>query len=90
LARLRDTGHHIVHLSYDQLDAFAGNMLELRNNNGDRVLAMSTQAWGSLDAAQRETLLANAKIVSSPIDNIESSAGGSVRCMLAEVHLPQT
>ena len=90
LARLRDTGHHIVHLSYDQLDAFAGNMLELRNNNGDRVVAMSTQAWDSLDAAQREALLENGKIVCSPIDNIESSAGGSVRCMLAEVHLPHS
>jgi hypothetical protein len=90
LARLRETGHDIVHLSYDQLDAFAGNMLELRNDDGDRVLAMSTQAWDSLHAAQRETLQANARIVSSPIDSIESSAGGSVRCMLAEIHLPQS
>jgi len=90
LAKLRDTGHDIVHLSHDQLDAFAGNMLELRNTDGDRVLAMSTRAWESLDASQRATLQANARIVSSPIDTIESSAGGSVRCMLAEVHLPHT
>jgi len=90
LARLRDTGHDIVHLSYDQLDAFAGNMLELRNTDGNRVLAMSTQAWESLDASQQATLQANARIVSSPIDTIERSAGGSVRCMLAEVHLPHT
>jgi hypothetical protein len=90
LARLRETGHDIVHLSYDQLDAFAGNMLELRNDGGDRVIAMSTQAWDSLDAGQREVLMANGKIVSSPIDNIESSAGGSVRCMLAEIHLPHS
>jgi len=90
LARLRDTGHDIVHLSYDQLDAFAGNMLELRSTDGNRVLAMSTQAWESLDASQRATLQANARIVSSPIDTIESSAGGSVRCMLAEVHLPHS
>ncbi|NCF73266.1 MAG: amidinotransferase [Gammaproteobacteria bacterium] len=90
LARLRDTGHDIVHLSYDQLDAFAGNMLELRNTEGDRVLAMSTRAWESLDAGQRSTLQANARIVRSPIDNIENSAGGSVRCMLAEVHLPHS
>jgi len=34
------------------------------------------------------TLQANGKILSVPIDNIESSAGGSVRCMLAEIHLP--
>ena len=90
LARLGETGHDIVHLSYDQIDAFAGNMLELRNDGGDRVIAMSTQAWDSLDAGQREMLMANGKIVSSPIDNIESSAGGSVRCMLAEIHLPHS
>jgi len=88
LARLRETGHSIVHLNYDQLDAFAGNMLELRNSDGDRVLAMSTQAWDSLDAAQRASLQESARIVCSSIDTIESSAGGSVRCMLAEVHLP--
>ena len=90
VARLRNTGHEVVHLSYDQLDAFAGNMLELRNVDKERVLAMSSQAWGSLDVTQRETLRANGIVVSSPIDNIESSAGGSVRCMLAEIHLPQS
>lgn len=90
VARLRNTGHEVVHLSYDQLDAFAGNMLELRNVDKERVLAMSSQAWDSLDVTQRETLRANGIVVSSPIDNIESSAGGSVRCMLAEIHLPQS
>ena len=88
LERLRDTGHDIVSLSYAQLDAFAGNMLELRNDVGERVIAMSQQAWQSLDPGQRATLEANGRIVTVPIDNIESSAGGSVRCMLAEVHLP--
>ena len=89
LAQLKVTGHRIVDLSYDQLDAFAGNMLELRREDGVRVVAMSTQAWNSLNQEQRETLQANGKVVHSPIDNIESSAGGSVRCMLAEVHLPR-
>ncbi len=88
LARLRDTGHEVVSLSYDQLDAFAGNMLELRNKDGERVVAMSTQAWESLNSNQRATLRSNGNIVHSPIENIERSAGGSVRCMLAEVHLP--
>ena len=90
MARLKETGPELVELSYDQLDAFAGNMLELRNSDGDRVLAMSAQAWNSLDDTQRGILEANARIVAAPIDNIESSAGGSVRCMLAEVHLPKT
>ncbi len=88
LARLRETGHEIVHLSYAQLDAFAGNMLELRNGNGERVLAMSRQARDSLTSEQHKVLGANARIVCAAIDTIESSAGGSVRCMLAEVHLP--
>ncbi len=89
LERLRSTGHDIVLLSYDQLNAFAGNMLELRTADGSRVLAMSQQAYSSLDEAQRQRLEANARIVRAPIDLIEGSAGGSVRCMLAEVHLPR-
>ncbi|MFW2405942.1 MAG: citrulline utilization hydrolase CtlX [Gammaproteobacteria bacterium] len=88
LTRLRETGHDIVSLSYAQLDAFAGNMLELRNREGERVIAMSQQAFASLNEEQRAKLAANGRIVSAAIDNIESSAGGSVRCMLAEVHLP--
>lgn len=88
MARLRDTGHDVVRLTYDQLDAFAGNMLELRDSQGERILAMSDQAWRSLSAEQREVFQANGRIVTSPIDNIESSSGGSVRCMLAEIHLP--
>lgn len=88
LARLHETGHEIIHLSYAQLHAFAGNMLELRNDDGDRVVAMSEQAWNSLDDRQRELLAENGRIVYSPIKTIETSAGGSVRCMLAEIHLP--
>jgi len=88
MTRLQETGHDVVSLRYDQLDAFAGNMLELRSKDGDRVLAMSSRAWDSLDTEQQKVLQTNAKIVSSPVDNIESSAGGSVRCMLAEIHLP--
>ena len=88
LTRLTETGHEIIDLSFDQLDAFAGNMLELRNKDGDRVVALSSRAWKSLTKQQRETLQANGKIVHSPVDNIENSAGGSVRCMLAEIHLP--
>ena len=88
LARLRDTGHDVISLTYAQLHAFAGNMLELRNAEGERVLAMSQQAYDSLDDAQRAALQENGRIVSAVIDNIEASAGGSVRCMLAEVHLP--
>jgi len=88
LGRLRDSGHEVIRLSYAQLEAFAGNMLELRNSNGERVVAMSQTAFDALDDEQVEKLEANGRIVCTPIDTIEQSAGGSVRCMLAEVHLP--
>ncbi len=89
LTRLRETGHKIINLTYAQLEAFAGNMLELRNSDGKRVIAMSQQAYDSLDEEQLQLLETNGRVVTAPIENIESSAGGSVRCMLAEVHLPK-
>ena len=87
LKSLEESGHEIVVIDYDQMDAFAGNMLELRSASGERVIAMSEQARRSLDPAQMEVIATNGRIISAPIDRIESSAGGSVRCMLAEIHL---
>ena len=63
-------------------------MLELRNRDGERVVAMSKQAYESLDESQMTLLEANGRIVAVDISTIEASAGGSVRCMLAELHLP--
>lgn len=89
LQRLNETGHDVISLSYEQLDSFAGNMLELRGRDGGRVVAMSQRAYDSLDDDQLHRLRANGVVVSTPITIIEDSAGGSVRCMLAEVHLPR-
>ena len=88
LRRLEETGHEVMLLTYDQLEAFAGNMLELRTTGGERALAMSQRAYGSLTDAQRRRLEENGKLIVAGIDAIEDSAGGSVRCMLAEVHWP--
>jgi len=88
LQRLRASGRNIVSLSYDQLDAFAGNMLELRKEDGGRLIAMSQQSYDSLSRDQLAALQDNGEVLAVPIDTIEASAGGSVRCMLAEVHLP--
>lgn len=86
---LRDTGHEVISLRRDQMEAFAGNMLELRTESGERLIAMSEQARTSLTDDQLAVIEANASIISAPIDRIESSSGGSVRCMLAEIHLPK-
>lgn len=89
LQRLSDSSHDVLSLSYDQLDAFAGNMLELRSTGGTRVIAMSQQAYDSLSDEQIQRLRRNGDVLTATIDNIEGSAGGSVRCMLAEIHLPR-
>jgi hypothetical protein len=85
---LAKSGREIIVLSMAQLQAFAGNMLELRASSGKRVVAMSEVARRSLTERQLELLQANGELVSAPIGGIETSAGGSVRCMLAEIHLP--
>ena len=85
---LAATGHEVLTLTFDQMDSFAGNMLELRSSSGERIIAMSEQARESLTESQLEAISAYAQIISAPIENIESTAGGSVRCMLAEIHLP--
>ena len=88
--RLRETGHEIVLISLAQMESFAGNMLEIASHQGGTVLALSTRAARSLTGAQRAALSKHARLVSSPIDTIEDSAGGSVRCMLAEIFLPHS
>jgi hypothetical protein len=89
LERLESTGHELVSLDFDQLESFAGNMLELRAADGVPVMAMSQRAWDSLSAEQQAKMGANGRVVTAAIDDIEDSAGGSVRCMLAEIHLPR-
>lgn len=88
LDSLKSTGHEIVQIDFTQMEQFAGNMLQLRAADGTTVIAMSEQARRSLTPRQVEQITAHSQIVSAPIDGIEASAGGSVRCMLAEIHLP--
>lgn len=87
--RLEETGHEVVPIRFEQMCSFAGNMLELASVDGERLLAMSARALDALDAAQRATLAARCRLVAVPIAAIEDGGGGSVRCMLAEIHLPR-
>lgn len=90
LGMLSTGGRAVLELSFEQMNQFAGNMLELRTESGGAVVAMSQAAHASLTAEQR-VLIENAAgpIISSPIPTIERLGGGSVRCMIAEVHLPR-
>jgi hypothetical protein len=88
---VRDTlgagGREIVEISPAQMQAFAGNLLELAPA-GSKVIALSTTAWHSLDAQQRRALERHGNVLLADIPVIERFGGGGVRCMLAEVHLP--
>jgi hypothetical protein len=85
--RLRVTGHEVIDLSMEQMLKFGGNLLELAPAAGP-VIALSTTAWNSFDAAQRRTLERHGSVVAADIPVIERLGGGGVRCMLAEIHLP--
>jgi hypothetical protein len=90
LERLRVTGRALLELSYAQMHAFAGNLLEVRSDTGALVAALSQQALDSLSAQQRAFLMERVdQLIAVPIPTIETLGGGSVRCMLAEVHLPK-
>jgi len=84
---LEDAGHETIALTHAQMNAFAGNMLELQGRAG-KVIALSASALGALTADQRRQLEKYGQIVASAIPTIEHCGGGSVRCMLAEIHLP--
>ena len=81
---LQSTGKEIVNISFDQMRQFAGNMLELRNSEGKKILVMSATAKHSLTSEQLSTLEQDALIVAPDIHTIETAGGGSARCMIAE------
>ena len=89
LDALEASGRTVVRITADQVNGFAGNVLEIRNGRGERLIAMSSAAHAAFTAEQREVLSAFATLVHAPIPTIERLGGGSVRCMLAEVFLPQ-
>lgn len=88
LQHLSTDGKEIIHISEDQMYAFAGNMLQVETQKGKTALVMSTSAFESLDADQVSRLEAYGPIIHSPLSTIETCGGGSARCMMAEVFLP--
>ena len=84
---LRTTNHKIVPISYEQVCAFAGNMLQLRNKKGEQFLVMSKTAYDSLTKKQRSQLEEYNELLPVAIPTIETIGGGSARCMMAEIFL---
>jgi hypothetical protein len=86
--RFADTKKAIVEISLAQMNAFAGNMLQVRNEQGETILVMSEQAYNALTPEQVATLQKHTRLLHSPLYTIEKYGGGSARCMMAEVFLP--
>ena len=82
---LTGSGKEIIGISLQQMNAFAGNMLQVRNSEGELLLVMSSQAFGSLNKTQVSKLEKFSRIIHTPLDTIESCGGGSARCMMAEI-----
>lgn len=78
------SGKELVEISPAQLKRFAGNMLQLVNADGEKILVMSDQAYSSLGQKQLEKLRGFNRIIHSSLETIETNGGGSARCMMAE------
>lgn len=85
---LKATGKEIIEITQEQVLAFAGNMLQVKNNSEERILVMSASANGCLRPDQLTVLEKHTQILSCEIPTIEKYGGGSARCMMAEVFLP--
>ena len=86
---IRNSGKELINISEKQVENFAGNMLELENNDGESVLVMSKSAEDSLTEHQKKLIFKYSKIISCDINTIEMCGGGSARCMMAEIFLPK-
>lgn len=85
IKRLTLTNKDIIDISLQQLNSFAGNMLQVSNAGNELLLVMSTQAYRSLARDQINRLEKYNRIIHSPLDTIEAAGGGSARCMMAEI-----
>lgn len=82
---LESTGKTIVEITFDQMNHFAGNMLELHNKDGEPCLIMSLTAYESLTEEQISFLESKMTLITPDLDCIEQNGGGSARCMIAEI-----
>ena len=86
---LKGDDKEVIYLTEDQVNNFAGNMLEVKGANDRRYLVMSSAAYKSLTKKQIAQLEEHVTILSSNLDTIEACGGGSTRCMMAEIFLPK-
>jgi hypothetical protein len=89
LRNLMDTNHKVIAISYEQMRAFAGNILEVQNRYGESIVVMSNTAFNSLLPGQLNAITQFSEVLPVAIPTIERVGGGGVRCMIAGIHLPE-
>lgn len=85
LDKLQRTNKKIIQISETQMQKFAGNLLQLQNTKGEKIIVLSQTALNSLYSYQIDELKCFGEIVPIPVPTIEKYGGGSVRCMIAEI-----
>jgi hypothetical protein len=86
---IKNSGKEVIEISEEQMQQFAGNMLQVQNKDGEKFLVMSETAYKSLSENQVSAIEKYCEIIYSDLNTIEVNGGGSARCMLAEVFLPK-
>jgi len=89
LKHLKEDRKEVFIISEDQVNNFAGNMLQVIGKNNERYIVMSKSAYESLTKQQINQLKKHGTLVNSSLDTIEACGGGSARCMMADVFLPK-
>lgn len=89
MTKLEELRLEIVDISYSQLKSFCGNILNVKNNNGDSLIVLSASAMWNFEDRQVEVLQKYGRLVEVNINTIETVGGGSARCMMAEIFLPK-
>lgn len=86
---IQSSHKEIIAITEEQIQNFAGNMLQVRNAEGKTFLVMSKAAYDALTPEQIASIEQYSEIIYSDLTTIETNGGGSARCMLAEVFLPR-
>lgn len=86
---IKSTEKELIEITEEQMQQFAGNMLQVHNSEGKTFLVMSETAYNSLTKEQISNIEKYSEIIYSDLNTIETNGGGSARCMLAEVFLPK-
>lgn len=86
---LKADGKEIIEITEAQMHHYAGNMLQVQGKDNQKYLVMSQSAYESLTPEQIRRIEKHSNILAANLETIETCGGGSARCMLAEVFLPQ-